>query len=186
MSDKYKDGSYTILDDGRVLISTRKLAQELKVTSKTINQWVKKGCPKEKTGWYDLFAVIEWRNTTNAGDTVSEADKLRADVKLKEARLELTNIEIQIKNGELVTMTAVRDCLQSAFTDLRNNMLAIGDRVMTDVYSQYPELAQQARRTIDGSIRSALKELANSRAKLKPAESSKTRKRAGRPRKVNK
>lgn len=186
MGCKYKDSDYEITADGRLLVSTARLVVELKTTKQTLSTWVKKGCPREKPGWYDLFAVIEWRNTTNAGDTVSEADKLRADVKLKEARLELTNIEIQIKNGELVTMTAVRDCLQSAFTDLRNNMLAIGDRVMTDVYSQYPELAQQARRTIDGSIRSALKELANSRAKLKPAESSKTRKRAGRPRKVNK
>lgn len=186
MSDKYKDGSYTILDDGRVLISTRKLAQELKVTSKTINQWVKKGCPKEKTGWYDLFAVIEWRNTTNAGETVTDADKLRADVRLKEARLELANIEIQIKNAELVPMSLVKEYLQGAFTDLKNNMLTIGDRVMTDVYSQYPELAQQARRTIDGCIRSALKELANSKTKLKPAESSKPKKATGRPRKSSK
>lgn len=186
MSEKYKDDSYIITDDGRLLVSTATLTQKLKTTKQSLSVWVKKGCPREKPGWYDLFAVIEWRNTTNAGETVTDADKLRADVRLKEARLELANIEIQIKNAELVPMSLVKEYLQGAFTDLKNNMLTIGDRVMTDVYSQYPELAQQARRTIDGCIRSALKELANSKTKLKPAESSKPKKATGRPRKSSK
>lgn len=169
-NDKYKDSDYIVTADGRLLVSTAALTIKLKTTKQTLSVWVKKGCPREKPGWYDLFAVLEWRNTTNAGESVSEADKLRADVRLKEARLELANIEIQIKNAELVPMSMVKEYLQTTFTDLKNNMLAIGDRVMTDVYSQYPELAQQARRTIDNSIRIAVKELVNSKGKLKPVD----------------
>lgn len=136
-NDKYKDSDYIVTADGRLLVSTAALTIKLKTTKQTLSAWVKKGCPREKPGWYDLFAVLEWRNTTNAGEPVSEADKLRADVRLKEARLELANIEIQIKNAELVPMSMVKEYLQTTFTDLKNNMLAIGDRVMTDVYTGY-------------------------------------------------
>lgn len=184
---KYKDSDYEVTADGRLLVSTARLINELHTTKQSLSVWVKKGCPREKPGWYDLWAVLQWKTAqSRSGETVTEADKLKADVKLKEAKIELANIEIQIKNGELVTLAAVKECLQVTFTDLKNNILAIGDRVMTDVYSQYPELAQQARRTIDGSIRAALKELADSPAKLRPAETSRPKKRAGRPKKSNK
>ena len=59
-------------------------------------------------------------------------------------------------------------------------MISIGDHVMTEIYSQYPELAPQVRRLIDGYIREALKQVAENGGKLtRPA----VKKTVGRPRK---
>ncbi|WP_405379577.1 hypothetical protein [Phascolarctobacterium sp.] len=175
-----------VTEDNRILVSSAQLSRMLEISDTTIAVWVKNGCPKERRGWFDVAAVIKWRNQPGASENVTEGDKLEADVKLKRARLELAQIEIQVKNGQLVPMETVKDYLENTFTTLKTSMLAIGDHLMTETFTQFPELAPQIKRLTDGYIREALRELAESRGRIRPAETSKPRKTAGRPRKANK
>lgn len=171
-----------VADDGRILLSTSKLAEIMSVSTKTVGVWERQGCPKEKRGWYDVAAVIRWRGREIGvqGGADGMAAKLEADTRLKQARAAMAEQELRVKSGELIPVILVEERLGEIFTDLKNSMLAIGDHIMTEVYSQYPELASQVRRLIDGYIREALKQVADNGGKITRPPAPKT---AGRPRK---
>lgn len=169
-------------DDERVLLSTSKLAEVMHVSVKTIGVWERQGCPKEKRGWYDIAAVIKWRGREIGvqGGADGMVAKLEADTRLKQAKAAMAEQELKVKSGELIPVVLVEDRLSTVFSDLKTSMISIGDHVMTEIYSQYPELAPQVRRLIDGYIREALKQVAENGGKLtRPA----VKKTVGRPRK---
>lgn len=179
---------YEITEKGQLLISTAELTQRLGIDRMTLCNYCKAGMPRERQGWYDFWAIREWflTHSKNGDKQYTEADKLTADVKLKKAKEELTQIEIAVKNGELVEMSLVNTMLAQEFSKLKTFFLGLGDRVLSKVVLQYPELAVQVRRLVNESIRVGLEELANSSGNIKPATTSRTRKKAGRPRKNNK
>lgn len=179
---------YEITEKGQLLISTAELTQRLGIDRMTLCNYCKAGMPRERQGWYDFWAIREWflTHSKNGDKQYTEADKLTADVKLKKAKEELTQIEIAVKNGELVEMSMVKSTLEQEFSKLKTYLLGLGDRVLSEVVLQYPELAIQVRRIINDGIRVGLEELANGNRNIKPATTSRPRKKTGRPRKVNK
>lgn len=174
-----------VTDDERILVSTNKLGFFMGVSTVTVNTWERQGCPKEKRGWWDLQAVIAWRGRASGiqGGADTLADKLEADTRLKRARAALAEQEVKLKSGELIPMILVEERLKEVCEDLKNSMLAISDHIMTEIYSQYPELAPQVRRLVDGYVREALKKVAENCGKFEPGQTGK--KAVGRPRKRN-
>ena len=175
-------------EDGRILVSTATLADIMHVSTNTVGTWERQGCPKEKRGWYDIKAVIGWRGREIGvqGGADGLAAKLTADTRLKEAKAKMAELELQQKSGELVPLALVEQVVGEKFADIRTSMLSIGDLIMAEMYSKYPELAQQARRVIDGHIRKALETIADTGEFRYYAGRRTDKKPVGRPRKNSK
>lgn len=156
----------------------------MQISDKTLSAWEKKGAPKEKRGWWDIAALVNWRGRAVGiqGGPGAEADKLAADTRLKQARAAIAEQELRIKSGELISVVLVEERLTEAFGSIRTSMMAIADHVMTEIYSQYPELAPQVRGLIDTYVREGLKEVADSGRFCAPASRRPAKKTGGRPR----
>lgn len=172
-------------EDGRIIVSTSTLADIMHVSTNTVGTWERQGCPKEKRGWYDIKAVIGWRGREIGvqGGPNTLAQKLTADTRLKEAKAQMAELELKQKSGELIPLPLVEQVIDEKFASLRISMLSIGDLIMAEMYSQYPELAQQARRVIDGHIRKALETIADTGEFRYYAGRPAAKKPVGRPRK---
>ncbi len=173
-----------VSDDGRILLSTSKLAEIMSVSTKTVGVWERQGCPKEKRGWYDIAAVIRWRGREIGvqGGTDGMAAKLEADTRLKQAKAAMAEAELRLKNGELIPLSLVEERLGELFSEIRTSVLSIGDYIMSETYTQYPELAPQARRMIQIYVREALKNIADT-GSFRYIAGQSAKKSAGRPRK---
>ena len=95
----------------QVVLSTKDIAAFFDVTSKTIAQWRKAGCPQIKRGQWDLKDVYEWyweniageRAAQQSGDeSLNEAKRLTQWEKYKNERLKNQQLE-----GSLVTWDEV-------------------------------------------------------------------------------
>ena len=182
----HKNKFLQVTEDERILLSTSKIADIMHVSVKTIGVWERQGCPKEKRGWYDIAAVIKWRGREIGvqGGADGMAAKLEADTRLKLAKAAMAETELRQKNGELIPLSVVEERLGELFSEIRTSFLSIGDHIMAETYTQYPELAPQARRMIDVYIREALKSIADTGSFRYIARQS-VKKTAGRPRKRN-
>ena len=172
-------------EDGRILVSTATLADIMHVSTNTVGTWERQGCPKEKRGWYDIKAVVGWRGREIGvqGGADGLSAKLEADTKLKQAKAQMAELELKQKSGKLIPLPLVEQVIDEKFASLRISMLSIGDLIMAEMYSQYPELAQQARRVIDGHIRKALETIADTGEFRYYAGRPAAKKPVGRPRK---
>lgn len=174
-------------EDGRIIVSTSTLADIMHVSTNTVGTWERQGCPKEKRGWYDIKAVVGWRGRligVQGGEDNHVTAKLTADTRLKEAKAQMAELELQQLSGALVPLTIVEQVVNEKFAVLRTSMLSIGDLIMSELYSQYPELAVQARRVVDGHIRKALEEIADTGEFRYYAGRPTAKKSVGRPRKT--
>lgn len=169
-----------ITADERILVSTSKLAEIMDVSIKTIGVWEQKGLVKEKRGWWDIAKAIAWRNGQNGPSVI--ADRMEADTRLKLAKAAMAETELRQKNGELIPLSIVEERLGELFSEIRTSFLSIGDHIMAETYTQYPELAPQARKMIDVYVREALKNIADTGSFRYSARQS-AKKTAGRPRK---
>lgn len=173
------------LENEKLIASTNDTATFMGVTPKTIHEWTRQGCPKYKRGWFDVGEVVRWRMSSTGAATGGDKAKVDADVRYKTARAAIAEKELALKNGELLPTILVENRLTELFSNLKTSILAIPDHIMAEIYSQYPELAPQVRRLIDGYIREALKQIANNGGILEEAGQP-VKKPVGRPRKNNK
>lgn len=171
---------FQITNDERILLSTSKLAEIMGVSIKTIGVWEQKGLTKEKRGWWDIAKAIAWRNGQNGPSVI--ADRMEADTRLKMAKAAMAEAELRQKNGELIPLSLVDERLGELFSEIRTSFLSIGDHIMAETYTQYPELAPQARRMIDIYVREALKNIADT-GSFRYSAGQSVKKSAGRPRK---
>ena len=151
-----------ITEDGRILLRSSKLAAVMHVSDKVLPQWEAKGCPKEKRGWWDLAAVIKWRGRAVGvqGGPTAEADKLAADTKLKQTKAAVEELKFKEMSGEYMPVSLIEERVTAVFGNIRQSLLGIGERLMSQMHMKFPELALEARRMIDDEIREALTELA--------------------------
>lgn len=184
---------HQITADDRLLLTTSKTAAVMGVSAKTIGEWERAGCPKEKRGWYDLAAVISWKNEQRAPavNGSREARKTEADIRYKAAKAAIAEQDLKLRTGKLIEVSVVEEGLESLFQNLKVSMMAIADHIMMETYAQFPELAPQIRRLIDGYVRAALNDAARNRGQLTQQRDagklgSNTKKARGRPRKNNK
>lgn len=176
----HKNKFLQITADERILLSTSKLAEVMGVSIKTIGVWEQKGLTKEKRGWWDIAKAIAWRNGQNGPSVI--ADRMEADTRLKMAKAAMAEAELRLKNGELIPLSLVEERLGELFSEIRTSVLSIGDYIMSETYTQYPELAPQARRMIQIYVREALKNIADT-GSFRYIAGQSAKKSAGRPRK---
>lgn len=172
-----------ITDDDRLLIGSLKLAEIMHVNVKSLPKWEARGCPKDSWGWWDIAAVIKWRTQTTGADKQgpsTEADKLDADVKLKRAKAALEELKLQGLTNEMMPVSLIEQRVTAMFGNVRTSILGIGDKLLNQIYTQYPELATDAKKVIDHEVKEALRELATTGL----YKSGTVRKVAGRPKRA--
>lgn len=162
---------YKLPEGERVLCSTRTLCKELGINRTTIKNWVDQGCPQEARGWYDLFAVLKWRGyignskpvTENELETASlQEQKMRADIKYKEAQAELTQYKNAINAGQYLERELVESELSRFFVVMKTAFRSLPRRIGTKLASQIdPAEARLIETEIGSTIDKALNQFVN-------------------------
>ncbi|AMW99318.1 hypothetical protein [Rummeliibacillus stabekisii] len=119
-------------ENGRVIISSKRLCSLLDITDKTLTNWARDGLEKESRGWWDLQKVLAWRGLTNDSATPGEKKaktlmqkKLEAEVAYKEAQVELTQFKNALANGEYVERDVVQSELSRFFIVFKKSTLGL-------------------------------------------------------------
>jgi phage terminase Nu1 subunit (DNA packaging protein) len=118
-------------------------------------EWVKRGCPKESRGWYDIKAVMEWRGSTTgpkSKELSAEARKLAAEAKFKEAKASMAVMDQAVMEGKYIEKAEVDRTWATVGTQLKANIMA-WVRTLT------PQLAHQDMRSVEKVMTGAVYDL---------------------------
>lgn len=154
------------IKDDRVIAPAQTVALIFGITPRTLTEWAKKGCPKVKTGWYDVGAVMQWRHSSENTPDSLEKKKQIADIRYREARADMEEIKQKAAIGEYVAVNQIEDLLKETFAQVRTTLLAIGQKTMADIYAQYPDVAFDVKHVIEREIERGLTQLASGSGQL--------------------
>jgi len=84
------------IDGEKFYLNSEKTAEFFDVSPRTLLNWEEQGAPKESTGWWDLKAVLEWREARGEGNQDS-ARKLKAEADRLEEQVYKLRLENEIK-----------------------------------------------------------------------------------------
>jgi phage terminase Nu1 subunit (DNA packaging protein) len=123
-----------VTDDGKLLFCTERLTEFYEVDPKTITNWVKKGCPREKSGWYDLKAVNNWLQSTDGqGDEdINVARKLKADIMFREERVAKAVIERKAAEGLYLPKDEVYNEFAQRILEIKSGLDALENVVSSE------------------------------------------------------
>lgn len=141
--------------------STSDICQFFDISSKTLNNWEKRGAPKKDYGKWDLRDLIEWKYGEGKEES-SEARKLRAEADLKEAKAAQEEIKLALTEGRYIPVDKVSRDLRRLFNVLKKSLLSIGHSVAIEVNGIDSESAVIANSVIDEKIHEALEQLSRS------------------------
>jgi phage terminase Nu1 subunit (DNA packaging protein) len=172
-----------ITSDGRTLIQTNKMAEWLNVSQRQLQTWGKAGAPREERGWWDIKAMLIWRGVASTqGESNGLADKLNADVKLKQLKAQNEELKYKELTGELIPLSFVEERVSKVFAATRISFMGMGNRIMSKIFTLYPELAVECKRMIEIEVRETCKEISETGLFQRPAK----KKMVGRPRRRSK
>lgn len=131
------------------------------VSAETLNNWVKRGAPKEGYGKWNIKELIKWKYGEGKEES-AEVRKLKAEADLKESKAAQEAIKLAITEGRYVPVDKVTRDLRRLFGVLKKSLLAIGHSVATEINSIDKESALAANKIIDEKIHEALEQLSRS------------------------
>lgn len=154
-----------ISTDDRLFLRSSQVCKLFDISDRTLSTWTARGAPQYKRGWWDLAALIDWRIKEAGlgeedGGTTNEAKRLNADARLKEVKADIEEMRLERMLERFIPVELVEEELSSCFANARSAMLRIGEKVFTELYSQYPEITNDVRRIINYEIENALQRLA--------------------------
>lgn len=129
-----------IIND-KVCFSTSFMARLLHVSSQTVNNWEKQGCPKEAHGYWCLYDIIEWRESKHR-EKVKEKDvekmdlldqKVYYEIQQKRANTELQELKANILNGDYLEKKVAVDELKRFLVVFKRAAYSMGKKVVTQV-----------------------------------------------------
>ena len=138
--------------------SSAEICKFFGISAQTLSNWVKKGCPQESYGVYDLQKMIQWKYEED--ESSAFVRKLKAEADWKEAKAGQESIKLAVTEGRFVATEDVTKDLRRLFMVLRRNLLAIGHNVATELNTFDPEAALAAKKVIDDAIQNSLAQLA--------------------------
>lgn len=139
------------------VVGSAEICDFFSISPQTLSNWVKKGCPQEGYGKYDLQQIINWKYLDT--DQSAEARKVRADADWKEAKAGQEAIKLAVAEGKYIATEDVTKDLRRLFTVLKKTLLSIGHSLATELNGFGPEVALAAKKVIDDAIYSALAQL---------------------------
>ncbi len=111
------------------------------VSAETLNNWEKRGAPKEGYGKWDVRKLVAWKYGTS-GDFTPEARKLAAEARYREAKAAMAERDQAVMEGKYIEKAEVDRSWTAIGTQMKANILA-WIRTLT------PVLANQDMRTVE-------------------------------------
>ena len=152
-----------VIENDQVIVTAQVVAMVFGVTTRTINEWTKRGCPKVKKNSYNLREVLSWKYSTEFTPEGLEAKKQKADIRYREARADMEELKRKTMIGEYVAVADIEQDLSELFSKIRVRMTNIKHKVLQDLNSSYPEVAFEVSELIEQEIEKGLKQLARTK-----------------------
>ena len=149
------------IKDDQVIVSAKACAMAFGVTARTVNDWVRKGCPKLEKDTYNLRDVINWRYSAENKPESLEAQKLKADVRYRESRADMEEMKRKVMVGEYVAVDEIKTELTDAFGQVQQTMRNIKAKVLQQLYTTYPDCAFDVANVVENEVERGLKTLAS-------------------------
>ncbi len=123
--------------DNNYCFSTSFLADILHVTSQTVNNWEKQGCPKVEHGYFCLFDVLNWREDKlkrksikyDPEDMSLDQQKTYYEVQLKKVQGEYQELKTSILNGDYLEKKDVVAELKRVLVVFKRAAYGMGKKV---------------------------------------------------------
>lgn len=143
----------------KFVFDTQSVCEFFGISRKTLASWEKKGAPKVERGKWDLKQLVEWKHGHNE-DLNPEVKKMMADIRYREAKADMAEIEKLEMTGQYVAVEDIEKSLSETFTRIKQGLIYMGHRIATEFSAQFPELALDAKRLVDEEVAKALGQLA--------------------------
>jgi len=147
------------------------IAAAFKMSAPNVNSWVKKGCPRNPDGGYDLAAVIQWRleELEMQGCGAPEDPEARKWLtSFRRERAKKARIERLALSREFVRTDEIQKVAFECGRQVKDGCLAIADRCASLV--AVASDADECKQILNREIRIILENLANSLAVLGEGE----------------
>lgn len=118
--------------DEDLVTNTKLTASILGISTKTLQNWHKKGCPQYKRGWWNLREVISWSQSDNADENLL-AKKLEMEVEVLRNRNEKMELENAIKREEYFYKDEVVGEWVRRISELRNSLLSLATDIASEI-----------------------------------------------------
>jgi phage terminase Nu1 subunit (DNA packaging protein) len=150
-----------MIKEQRTIVGTQKLAEILDLTDRRIQQLVTEGVlQKEGRGQYDLVKSVQ---SYIAFLLAAAKAKQSTGTKLEEETLNLAkknrllDIEIELKEGELIPKSVVKQVWSHMVMAARTRMLAIASKVKT----RHPDMDIALFNDIDKEVRECMEDMSH-------------------------
>ena len=124
-----------VIENDQVIVTAQVVAMVFGVTTRTINEWTKRGCPKVKKNSYNLREVLSWKYSTESTPEGLEAKKQKADIRYREARADMEELKRKTMIGEYVAVADIEQDLSELFSKIRVRMTNINQKVLQQMNS---------------------------------------------------
>jgi len=146
------------LPDG-VVRTQAELARELGITTRTVKNWVRDGCPKTDDGNFNVEAVRTWRD--DRGDDDLDEEARAADVTWKRLRAARAKLEYDEAAGKLVPRDEVERSRVERVLAVKEQLLALPTRIASRLAGLDPRrvevvLTEELRRVIEEFARGSV------------------------------
>lgn len=146
---------------GKMCLSTKMLAECFGITSKTLNAWEKKGCPKISHGYWYLPDVLNWKDEVNKVQPENEdVDKMPItyqkvfyETQLKKAQTENADLKNAIARGDYLLKSEVIKELERYFIIFKRSAMGLVSKIGIDIA---PYLDQLEARRVENKIRDTI------------------------------
>jgi hypothetical protein len=121
------------IDNEKFYLNSEKTAEFFNVSARTLLNWDEKsgGALKNSTGWWDIKAIMEWRN--GEGEESDFARKLRAEADLKEEQVKEKKLENEILIGEYYKKFEVEQEWAMRIIEIKNSLLALSKKIGSEI-----------------------------------------------------
>jgi len=102
------------------------VARHFAVAARTVDRWVKDGCPRDPRGWFELSAVGRWREARERARSAREKAPLAsAEARWRMARAQAEEIRLAQLRGTLLDREDVERGRVARLVAVRRRLLAL-------------------------------------------------------------
>lgn len=147
--------------DGKTCLSTSLIAEAFGVTSKAVNSWEKKGCPKIAHGYWYLPDILKWKDECNNKVEVNEDiekmpinyQKVFYETQLKKAQTENADLKNAIARGDFLLKTEAVADLEKFFIIFKRSAMGLVSKIGVDIA---PYLDPTEARRVEAKVRDTI------------------------------
>ena len=149
--------------DGRLFITTAGLCAAFGIVQSATAKWRAAGCPQAERGWWDLRAVMEWREKRYLDNADFDAEELArrqtlAETVYREERARRQKLEADALEEKLLTREDVAQAWASRVAEVRSALASLPRRVARDLLGRTEaeiraRLAEEVREICGGYAR---------------------------------